>query len=654
GTGTLACVPRRRAAAFLLQFNREVGLDGRHTGKSACATQKPMRGSLAASGTLRGSMRLLLDHEPIAPAPLTTRQLTSYAVLALLTAASRLLAIARSPWDWDEMLFCLALRHYDVAAHHPHPPGFPFFIALGKLFRLFTGSDFRALQFLTVGASMLLFPAVVDLGREVGMKPLQAMLGGLLCCFFPNVWFYSGTAFSDVSSLVLSVLAVAMMLRGRRSLRAFWLGALLFGCAIAVRPQNLLVGALPFLWAAWTRRRRPSEVVMALAIVGAVVTLFFGGAVVETGSWQRFSTAVSEHRTYILANDSFHSPSRAPLHILFWDFFFRQYQYLGAGYVVSLFVLIATGGAIARRQAPQILLALIFGPFCLLAWLMLDRFSISRFAVAYMPLFALLGAIGIGMTAGLLGRGRALFAVTTTVIIVSGFISFAWRPLHIVRTTDSPPIAAVNWVRTHLQPQKNSLLLGFGMTPFHDYYLPDFRFIHVHDANAIALDDVPDAFLLSEGEWRPGARFSRPRGSLWKIARHHYFDVVASPSIQRAEWGRGWFPPERTGSEVWRWMGESAETRLPAMTGKTRLAIEFAVPAELTSGVALDVVLDGRHLDRIMKARGRVSRTYDLIASGRPAALSLRSSATLKEASGRTVSVRLRALSWGPPPSTHE
>ena len=45
----------------------------------------------------------------------------------LFTAATRVWGLARSPWDWDEILFSLALRHYDVALlsqalHHADDP----------------------------------------------------------------------------------------------------------------------------------------------------------------------------------------------------------------------------------------------------------------------------------------------------------------------------------------------------------------------------------------------------------------------------------------------------------------------------------------------------------------------------------------------------
>src|SRR5256885_4788612 len=105
------------------------------------------------------------------------------------------------------------MRSYDVAQHHPHPPGFPLFIALGRAVRLLGLDDFHALQAVSTVAAMLLFPAVLMLGRELRLRAETAMAAAALCAFFPNVWFFGGTAFSDVASLTLVVFAVALLLR---------------------------------------------------------------------------------------------------------------------------------------------------------------------------------------------------------------------------------------------------------------------------------------------------------------------------------------------------------------------------------------------------------------------------------------------------------
>src|SRR6476620_6167713 len=192
----------------------------------------------------------------------SSRQRIVFWTASLVCAASRFLAMARSMWDWDEALFSLGMRSYDVTLHHPHPPGFPVYIAMGKVLRLVFASDFRALQAVNLIAGMLAFPAMFLLARELQLRFETSIIAATLFAFFPNVWFFGGTAFSDVPSIVLVIFAVVFLLRGRESTRDYLLGTLLLALAIGMRPQNLLIGRFPGILA--TRRRSVRDIVAAL------------------------------------------------------------------------------------------------------------------------------------------------------------------------------------------------------------------------------------------------------------------------------------------------------------------------------------------------------------------------------------------------------
>ena len=71
-----------------------------------------------------------------APDRLTRREWGAVIAASLVAALSRVFALARTPWDWDELLFMRALDHFDVASHRPHPPGFPLFIGAAKIVRV--------------------------------------------------------------------------------------------------------------------------------------------------------------------------------------------------------------------------------------------------------------------------------------------------------------------------------------------------------------------------------------------------------------------------------------------------------------------------------------------------------------------------------------
>src|SRR5687768_9829892 len=53
--------------------------------------------------------------------------------VAALFVCLHLAWLPRHLEDIDSINFALGLRHYDVAAHQPHPPGYPLFIAIARV-----------------------------------------------------------------------------------------------------------------------------------------------------------------------------------------------------------------------------------------------------------------------------------------------------------------------------------------------------------------------------------------------------------------------------------------------------------------------------------------------------------------------------------------
>ena len=123
---------------------------------------------------------------------MSRRERIALVVLTIVTAVTRWMALSTTPWDWDEYLFMLGMQHYDVASHHPHPPGFPLFIAFADLLRALGFGDFHALQAVAFLGAIAIVPATFFLCRELGMLPVPSLIAASFLAFFPNVWFYGG------------------------------------------------------------------------------------------------------------------------------------------------------------------------------------------------------------------------------------------------------------------------------------------------------------------------------------------------------------------------------------------------------------------------------------------------------------------------------
>src|SRR5437660_11703596 len=97
-------------------------------------------------------------------------------------------------------------------------------------------------------------------------------------------------------------------------------GVIVLSIAAGIRPQNLLIGAVPLLLASARQRKR--DVVLAALIGAAIVGASYGIAIEKTG-WSAYRETVAAHGEYIAKTDSFRSPLRPPLWRVFVDFFVR-------------------------------------------------------------------------------------------------------------------------------------------------------------------------------------------------------------------------------------------------------------------------------------------------------------------------------------------
>lgn len=550
------------------------------------------------------------------PLPLTRPQQLLTGLTALAVALTRLMACSKTLWDWDEVQFALAVVEYDAAGHRPHPPGFPLFIALANMTRVITASDFRALQVVTVIAAMTLFPLFFFLCRELGFSFPVAWSGSLLAVFLPNVWFYGGTGFSDIPSLALTLAACAFLLRGARERGSLFAGAVLLGLAAAIRPQALLIGAAPALIAVWKQRRRRATVLGAMALGAATVAAFYAGAILASSSYDEYMATARKLREYLRSVDSFLSPTRPPLEVLFEFFFLRSIP--GEIYARVIIYAAAAGAIIAsiRRDGRVWLLILIFLPFQIFAWLMLDFHSVSRYGVTYAPMYAILAAAALaGTFAWIPGVGR--WAGPLAVLLLTGaMVRWSMPALAEVRRNPSPPVRALEWIDKEIQRSAPVFVHG-SLMPFATFFIGDRPTILVDQPQDLGPNVQPaDAILVTETPTplMSATRFVRERGRVFDIVRQRYFETTILPANAWAKFGDGWHPEEWHGADVWLWMGARSVTLLPPSNGATKLTLRLE-PALEKGPPILDIRLNGTLVETIA-VRAPMERTWTVDAAG--------------------------------------
>jgi hypothetical protein len=85
---------------------------------------------------------------------------------AAIVIWSRFALLADGPWEWDETLFARGILHFELAAHFPHPPGFPGWLAIGHLLTPLTGDPLLALQLASAAFSVAALWLLAALGRR--------------------------------------------------------------------------------------------------------------------------------------------------------------------------------------------------------------------------------------------------------------------------------------------------------------------------------------------------------------------------------------------------------------------------------------------------------------------------------------------------------
>lgn len=553
---------------------------------------------------------------------MTRVQKTLFAVLATGIALSRIPALSLTLHDWDETLFALAVREYDVKPHHPHPPGYPLFIALGKLARLFTATEFHALQAVATIASMLIFPAAYLLARELRFRTSTAIAAAAATALLPTVWYYGGTALSDVPALLLILVAGALLLRGGSDPRVYVAGALVTAAACSIRPHLLMIAAIPALVGAF-RLRKPKTIVVAWASAAVVVLVaYVAAAFASSNPPYGYVAEVRRIQKHIANTDSFRNPHRKPLADLAAPVLLFPFGGGRMKYAVVGFAAIALIDAILRRRREIAILVAMFLPMAVFTWLMLDVTALARYAIAYVALHAFLAVAGIEALARLLPRRAELpVFVLLFLAMTSQLVKWTWPALRFARTEPSPVVAAFQWIRANVPPQGPRVYVHLPLVYHAQYFLPDYDYQLVTDERSLPDDDFTAGnvfiFERDESEHHDVRWFRRKRQQLWQITRPRFFEIGVVPMHRIIRWGRGWHAWEGEGNHRWRWMGRESLTRLsPAVYGAGELRLSLHAPVDATAKLPVVTILwNDQVVERIdVPAHGDIDRRYVLLS----------------------------------------
>lgn len=243
-------------------------------------------------------------------------------VAAAAAVVTRVPFAARRMWDHDSVQFALGVEKYDLAAHHPHPPGYPLYIAVLKLLAMLGVDSLHGMVALSILATALGAALVVpltarlasaaaergvpaaghagvaidagvvgpgsdaglasdaggpgDSSHGLGARAVRAgALAAALYVFNPLLWFYGELplVYAVEGGMTVGLAYAALRMADGRG--PFLAACAAFALAGGVRPSTLVLLLPLFLlgaWRAW-RRGATAGTLAAGAVLGTAVGL---------------------------------------------------------------------------------------------------------------------------------------------------------------------------------------------------------------------------------------------------------------------------------------------------------------------------------------------------------------------------------------------
>jgi transmembrane protein TMEM260 (protein O-mannosyltransferase) len=180
--------------------------------------------------------------------------------LTALFLVAHLVTLPRTFDDIDAINFALGVRDFNVAQHQPHPPGYPLYIALGKISTPLVRAagvaapEVRGLALWSALGGTALVLLLFGLWRTLDGSAERAGMAAVIAGAAPLFWFTSLRSLSDVPGLCVAVTALWLTLRalpgqwtggGMAAPRALLAGAFVAGLATGFRSQTaVLTGPL--------------------------------------------------------------------------------------------------------------------------------------------------------------------------------------------------------------------------------------------------------------------------------------------------------------------------------------------------------------------------------------------------------------------------
>lgn len=556
----------------------------------------------------------------------------AWIAITLVVALTRLVTIPQTLHEFDETLFVRGVIEHDPWKHHPPPPGYPLFMAVGKLFALVIGDPFVALVALSTISSIIGFVVLARAFGAIAGDPVAGICGSLLFYFSPAMLVHSTPPISDTGALALLAAAFLMSARLLRQSDGTTRDAVLLGlfaaAAVGWRPQfSILIlpfGLMVFLLAPGMRKKLVLVTSFTAGCLAWLIPL-----VIECGGVAGFLRFEGGQAGYFASHDADVSRTGWSAPMLVMRFVAHPWgPKLLSAPLLGAVVAGALTAALRRRreELPLIVAGATYLAFCLY---FMDPADGVRYSLPATIVAGYLAGVGVGALKRVGVRRWPAVAFAIVVVYAIGSASYVATLIRQRVLSPSPTVAAAAFAqRTY--GSGAVALYELPLWPHAMYLLSDFspRPVAQGMNDYFNRADVP-LFIYADGA-------ARERGAVvfrWKkddayskLTRDHYafVSIIPLPIERRFKALEGVEAIERVyDGESWRWLRQQAQLELPPV-GASSVRLVLGLPRE-SSIDANRVVIS---VDGVLRGTVAVRRdgraTVELPVSPRGSVIQLR------------------------------
>lgn len=362
------------------------------------------------------------------------------AALALIFALAHVPFLAPSLEDIDSVNFALGVRDFDVATHRPHPPGYPVYIALGKVATAITGLgvdappstiEAKALAVLSLLAALfaivclyLVFTSFAEDAPSTFRERLRtldvtAFAATAVTVSCPLFWYLAVRPMSDLPGLALAATAQAcLMMAWRRqtpgpdgdkrltpaataeSGRMIVLGAFLAALSIGLRSQTLWF-TFPLLLLVLIDRIGRG---VAGAMLGSAVTFVAGGLawgiplLIASGGLNAYLAALGTQagEDFSAGEMLYLNPNPRAAAFALMRTFIDPWDATSLGVVVMILAAVGLVQLLWKDRRSLAAVVALSGPY-LIFHLVFQDTSFIRYALPLVPVVAFLAVRGVSL-----------------------------------------------------------------------------------------------------------------------------------------------------------------------------------------------------------------------------------------------------------------